>query len=149
MDGWLALYHTDDDLIHGQYPIRGLSSAGADGMETGSPCRVLYIGPITEYPITLLYLPLVRAANCSVHLSSPHRGLSSGSILQRVCGPFICVILPFYFLSFCWQAPARTCALILCDINSTDPRFPAGLWAPFASHRLQTFVVWGYRLPKN
>ena len=87
-------------MTHGQDPIRGLSSAGADGMETGSPCRVLYIGLITEYPITLLYLPFVQGCNCSVHLSSSHRGLSYGSILQRVCGPFICVILPFCFLSF-------------------------------------------------
>jgi hypothetical protein len=53
------------------------------------------------------------------------------------------------FLSFCWQAPARTCAWIRCAINSTDPRLPVGLWAPFASHRPPTFVVWGYRLLKN
>jgi len=70
--------------------------------------------------------------------------------LQRVCGPFICAILPFHIVCFCWQAPARTCALIHCAINSsTDPRFPVGLWAPFASHRPPTFVVWGYRLLKK
>jgi hypothetical protein len=83
-------------MTHGQDPIRGLSSAGADGMETGSPCRVLYIGLITEYPITLLYLPFIQGFNCPVHLSSPHRGLSCS---ESAVHSFV-YSYPFDFLSF-------------------------------------------------
>ena len=103
MDGWLALYHTDDDLIHGQYPIRGLSSAGADGMETGSPCRVLYIGPITEYPITLLYLPFRQGCKllCAPLLPPPRPVLRlylAASLRSiHLCNPTL--LLSFFLLA--------------------------------------------------
>lgn len=138
-------------MIHGQGPSRGLSSTEVDGMETGSPCRVLYIGPITEDPIALLYCTALPpgasiALRISHPLSSLHHGLLSGSI---IAASLRSTHYPSRSLSFCWQVPARICTLVPCAINSTDPRLPVGLWAPFASHRPLTFVVWGFRLLKN
>jgi hypothetical protein len=109
--GWVGGSLYNMLMIHGQDLGRGLSSAEVDGMETGSPCRV-FVGPITEYPIMALVPSFVRGFNCSAHLissllSSPHRRLSSGSILQRVCGPLICITVPTLFAFFLLAGPSQ------------------------------------------
>jgi hypothetical protein len=141
MNGWLALYHADG----GPDPRIVLSWSRWDGNGvTGHPVVCCILGTLRKPDHALV--PSFRPG---LHLLSAPLFPPPRPVLQRVCGPFICVFLPFRFSFFCWQAPARTCALIHYAINSTDPRFPVGLWAPFASHRLQTFVVWGYRLLKK
>ena len=72
-----GLFYITLKMNHGEDPIRGLCSAGADSGWDGNgvtlSCVVYW-----EYrdPITLLYLPFHQGFICSPHLSSPHRGLS-------------------------------------------------------------------------
>jgi hypothetical protein len=98
-------------------------------------------------------LPLSSRASIALrrvsYLLLSHRR-SLPSVLQRVCSPLLwCNAAPsFVFLSAGRPQPGL-CALIICASNSTDPRFPVGIWAQSASHLPPTFVAWDYRSLKN
>lgn len=116
------------------------------GHPVGVGCILGTLRNTRSRPLVSSFHPGLQFTLCTS--PSPTRPVPRSCLAASLRSIHLCNPTHLLSFSFCWQAPAGTCALILFAINSTDP-FPVGLWAQFASHRPQTFGVWGYHLLKN